>query len=289
MTRIDDRDASIMSGDPKTPESIAEAMLTLIGSGSARIAHDNRRLAVTVGSATIMLDDDGAYAFERLAGVVEARLALQRAKAMVAAAGEEGVPLWLVAGSSVLARWLAWSRTDRPLGRVLAFTDRVGTAPVTGYLARRARRELGHLSARIRVNAGQAVAERIELSHRVSAIAIFADKATIRVRRHHLPETIVTALRDSPRRNDRWLAAELIDHPFFAANDLMVADVRNDGDDAVVELETVWQPLRPIPNAAKTAVPREAHPVFPWCATPGEVAELYRLATLGDRMLRAGR
>ena len=112
------------------------------------------------------------------------------------------------------------------------------------------------MSVKIRVSAGQAVAEQIELSHRVRAFAVLGDKATIRLRRQHLPDTIVTALQKSSKSNDRWRAAEIVDHPFFAAHDFMVFEVRNDGDDAVLELETAWEPLRPIPKAAWAALPR---------------------------------
>ena len=277
-----------MRAGSETPRAIAEAMLGGIDRSSLTIAGDGARFAVTIGNAMVRVGDGSPYAFERLAAAIESRIAFERATAMVVAAGDEGVPLWLVSGSSVLARWLVWARAQRPFEKVLALTDRAGIAPVEGRFARRSRRELGQMSVKIRVSAGQAVAERIELSHRVPAIAVLGGKAIIRIRRHHLPETIVTALQDDPSRNARRRAAEIVDHPFFATNDVMVANVRNDGNDVAVELETGWEPLAPIPRSAWEAVPRGADPAFPWRATSREVADLYRLVARGERLLQGG-
>ncbi|MBN8816539.1 MAG: hypothetical protein J0J06_13955 [Sphingomonas sp.] len=101
-----------------------------------------------------------------------------------------------------------------------------------------------------------------------------------------MPETIVTALEKDPTRNDRRRAAEIIEHPFLADFDVMVEGVRNDGDDAIVKLETVWQPLAPVPEAAWASVPRGADPRFPWRATEREVADIYRLAASGALLLQ---
>ncbi len=278
-----------MNGVAESSRKVAEAMLAMTDPAGWHIADEHDGFAVTIGGARIVIGDGAQHAFERLAAAIEARIAFDRAHAMVAATGEEKVPLWLVSGSSVLAQWLAWSRKGRVLARQLALTDRVGLAPIVGQLARRTRRAVGQVSIRIRVSAGQAVAERIELSHKVPAIATFADKAMIRVRRHHLPDTVINALGKDPARNDRLRAADLIDHPFFAATDVMVADVRNDGKDMVVELETVWQPLQPVPEAAWAIMPGGADPIFPWRATASEVAALYELATRGGRMMQGYR
>ncbi len=261
-------------------------MLAVVDAADVTIVGDRHRFAVTIGGTTIAVSDDGTNAFERLASAIEARIAYKRATAMVAAAGETGVPLWLVGGSDVLGKWLAWSRTGKALARVLSLTDQAGMGPVTGYFARRARQASGQMSVKIRVFGGQAVAERIELSHRVPAIAVLGDRATIRVARHHLPDTVLSGLMRDPSSNDRWRASQIVGHPFFAAHDFMVADVRNDGNDVVVELETSWQPLAPVPSAAWSAVPRGADPAFSWRATGREIGELYALAGRGRRLLR---
>ena len=283
-----DRSCTGMSGKFAAPRAVAEAMLEMVDASGVEIADGHGRFSVTIAGVTITVGDGSPYPFERLASAIEARIAFERTTAMIAAANEKDVPLWLVSGSSVLGRWLAWSRSGRALMRVLRLTDQVDGAPVVGQFARRARHALGQVPVRIRVSAGQAVAERIELSHRVPAIAVLGDKAIIRIRRQHLAETIVIALQDDPGRNDRWRAAEIVDHPFFAANDLMVANIRNDRGDVVFELEAAWEPLAPIPKSAWETVPRDADPAFPWRATSVEVAKLNRLASCGERLLREG-
>lgn len=268
------------------PRAIAEAMLAMVDPANLTIAGDHDRFAVTIGDATIAFGDGDLQAYERLASAIESRIAYRRATAMIAAAGVTGVPLWLVGGSDVLGKWLVWSRTDKALAQVLSLTDEVGGAPIAGYFARRARQASGQMSVKIRVFGGQAVAERIELSHRVPAIAILGTRAMIRVARHHLPQTLLTALAKDSMSNDRWRASEIVGHPFFVSDDFMVADVRNDGGDVVVELETSWQPLAPVPKAAWAAVPRGANLAFPWRVTDREVAELYALAGSGQQWLR---
>lgn len=278
-----------MSRPSEGPREIAEAMLALVAPKSIDVAGDRGRFAVTISGATIRFGDGDAHAFERLASAIEARIAYGRATAMVAAAGETGVPLWLVSGPDMLGKWLTWSRTGKALVRVLTLTDRMGAAPVTGWFARRARHASGQMSVKIRVSSGQAVAERIELSHRVTAIAVLGDRAILRIARHQLPGTLLSGLLKDPTSNDRRRASEIVGHPFFAAHDFMVAEVRNDGDDVVVELETSWQPLLPIPKAAWAAVPRGADPAFPWRPTAREIADLYGLAARGSRAMRGGR
>lgn len=275
-----------MSGSSETPRAVAEAMLAMVDSADTAVTGNRDRFAITIAGATITFGDAQPHAFERLASAIEAQIAYQRAGAMVAAAGETGTPLWLVAGSDMLGKWLAWSRVERPLAKVLTLTDRVDAAPVVGDLARRSRRELGQMSAKIRVRSGQAVAERIELSHRVPAVAVLGDRALIRIARHHLPDTVLSGLLKDPTSNDRWRASEIVDHPFFLAHDFMVARVDNDGDDVVVELETAWAPLAPIPKAAWAAVLHGADPAFPWRATSREVVDLYGLAGRGERALQ---
>jgi hypothetical protein len=270
----------------ETPRAIAEAMVAMLDPAHVIFTEDNDRFAVAVGNATIVFGEGDLQAYERLASAIEARIAWARATSMVVAAGQTGVPLWLVTGSDVLGKWLAWSRTDKALARVLSLTDRGAGSPVTGYFARRTRKSAGQMAVKIRVFGGQAVAEQVDLSHRVPAFAKLGDRATIRVARHQLPQTLLVALAKDPTSNDRRRASEIVGHPFFVAHDFMVAQVRNDGSDVVVELETSWQPLAPIPKDAWDAVPRGAHPVFPWRATNCEVAELYALAGRGQQLLQ---
>lgn len=278
----------MMSGSCDSPHAIFEAMLVMGGVKNAQVSGDRDRFAVKIGEEIIVFSSKQPHAFEQLATVLEAQIAYQRAMAMVAAAGEMGAPLWLVAGSDMLGKWLAWSRIDRPLAKVLSLTDRADAAPVIGRLARRSRRELGQMSAKIRVSGGQAVAERIELSHQVPIIATLGDRAVIRVQHHHLPETVLSAMLESPGSNGRWRASEIVSHPFFETHDFIVAHVANDGHEVVIELETTWAPLAPIPKAALTAVPCGANPAFPWRATNREVAELYGLASRGERAMKGG-
>lgn len=278
-----------MSGKDESLRATAEAMLSMVAAHSFTIDSDRDRFSVTIGGTAIVLGNERPYAFERLAAAIETRIAYERAAAMVAAAGESGVPLWLVAGPGMLGSWLQWSRTASALARTLALTDRAGTAPVVGHFARRARHRLGQMGVRIRVCAGQAIAERIELSHRIPAVGVLGERATVRIARQHLPDTLHVALREDPSRNDRWRAGEIIGHPFFAAHDMMVEEVRQEESDVVVELETEWAPLAPVPKEAWTAVPRDADPRFPWRATQCEVTELYRLAARGDRLIEKQR
>ena len=272
-----------LSAITDAPRAIAEAMLVLFGLDGVIVTGDRNQFAVTIGDTTINFGEGPAHPFERLASAIESQVAFERASAMVTAAGQSGTPLWLVAGPVMMGDWLAWSGTDAVLSKKIALTNQMNAAPVTGELARRARRDLGQMSMRIRVCAGQAVAERIELSHKVSAIATLGDRALITVARHHLPETVILALKKNEKTNDRWRVSEIVEHPFFAAHDFMVTDVRNDGNDVIVELETSWRPLVPIPKSAWSAVLRDADLAFPWRPTNREVVELYALAGRGER------
>ncbi len=274
-----------LSNITDAPRAIAEAMLALFGLENVAIIGGRQRFVVSIAGTTIDVGDGAAHPFERLASAIEARVAFERASAMVAAAAGTGTPLWLVAGPVMLGDWLAWSGTDKALARKLTLTECLNAAPVAGEFARRARRGLGQMSIKIRVTAGQAVAERIELSHKVPAVAILGDRATIRIKRHDLPDALLLALEKDETSNDRWRVSEIVGHPFFSTNDFMVADVRNCDGDIVVELETSWRPLAPVPKAAWSVIPRDADPAFPWRPTNREVVELYALAGRGERAL----
>ncbi|RYY28399.1 MAG: hypothetical protein EOP62_04185 [Sphingomonadales bacterium] len=273
-----------MSATEDTPRAVAEAMVAMIEAQSVRLVGESDRFTITIAGTTIRLDDGETHAFEKLASAIEARISYERATAMVAAAGETGIPLWLVVGPDMLGKWLAWSRTTQALVKVLSLTDRSDAAPVVGDLARRARRGLGQMAAKIRVRAGQAVAERIEFSHRVPATAVLGRRAIIRIAHQNVPDTLLIALKD-PTRNERRQLAELVDHPFAAGYAFTVADVRREQDGIAIEVETAWGPLAPIPEKAWTAVPQDADPAFPWRPTAREVAELYGLAARGQHLL----
>lgn len=276
-----------MSAKDDSPRAVAEAMLAMIDAESFSVVGKSDRFTITIAGTAIMFDDGGTYAFEKLASVIEARISYERATAMVAAAGEAGIPLWLVSGPDMLGKWLAWSRTAPALMKVLSLTDRSDAAPVVGDLARRARRGLGQMAARIRVRTGQAVAERIEFSHRVPATAVMGDRAIIRIANQDVPDTLLIALR-SPTRNECWPLAELVDHPFVAGYEFTVADVRREQGGIAIEIETAWAPLAPVPETAWIAVPQDADPAFPWRPTMREVTELYGLAAKGQRLLGKG-
>jgi hypothetical protein len=268
-------------------------MLALVDHDVA-VAGDSDRFDIAVAGATIAFGRGTVHPFEQLAAALEARIAYKRAVAMVTAAGETGIPLWLVSGSDMLGKWLAWSRTDNAFIKALTLTEQAGAAPVIGELNRRARHDLGQMSARIRVRAGQAVAERIELSHHTPAIATLGNRALIRIVGSRLPETTLVALgpkfktEKKPSTNDRLQLGRVVEHPFFAAHEFMVAAVENEGNDVVVEVETSWGPLAPVPKTAWNAVPRDADPAFPWRATRHEIAEFYALAAQGERMMHGG-
>lgn len=97
----------------------------------------------------------------------------------LAEAADEPLPLWLVSGSDILAKWLFLAGTGNALRKVLTLSDTVGMAPVSGYLNRRARRDLGQGGAKIRVSGGMAVAEQIELSDAPRCTAILGERAIL--------------------------------------------------------------------------------------------------------------
>ena len=88
-----------MIGKREAPRALAEAMLANVDPASVTISGGGDQFAVTIAGLTIVFGDALPHGFERLAAAIEARIAFERANAMIAAAGETGVPLWLVSGS----------------------------------------------------------------------------------------------------------------------------------------------------------------------------------------------
>lgn len=221
--------------------------------------------------------------FEQFAAAIERCIAYDRAQAMLDGVGAAvpPLPLWLVTGSSVLAAWLAWSHSEAVFRKRLTLSDAPGAAPVSGNFERRARHALGHTPAKIRVRNGLAVAERIELPGRLRCTATFGREARIRIDGGPPPETIITALAEDPFRRDRRRVADVVDHPFFNSSDLRLADIRNDANTVVLDVESKWGPLAPVPEDAWRAVPQDADASCPWRATSSEVAKLYGLVDAG--------
>ncbi len=267
-------------------------MLAMIEPAAWHINGSDDIFDVALGGSRIAFSTSGPVgaSLERLATAIEARMSFERVRAMLAATGTEGgpLPLWLVTGSSVLAAWLDWSRSETVFRRRLVLSDEPGLAPVSGILDRPMRRSLGQAAARIRVRNGLAIAERIELPGRLRCTASFAQQARIRIEESTLPETMIMALTDEPGRNDRRNAADVVDHPFIAAADLKLAGIRNEGGAIVVEVESKWGPLAPVPEAAWQAVPRDADPTCPWRPTADEVRALYALVDDGRRYREDG-
>ena len=140
-----------------------------------------------------------------------------------------------------------------------------------------------HTPAKIRVRNGLAVAELIDLSGRLRCTGMFGRQARIRIDGGRLPETIITALAEDPFEPRRRRVAAVVDHPFFTSTDLRLADIRNDGDTVVVDIESYWGPLAPVPEKAWGAVPPDAEVTCLWRITRNEVADLYRLVDAGRR------
>ena len=254
---------------------LADQMLEAVDRRAWSVDGNAGVFQVTLGGASIMFDTPApavSLSFERLAEAIEATIACERAQRMIEAVGapEQKVPLWLVSGSDVLAAWLRWAGVGGALRKELSLNDAIGSAPVAGYLDRRARRDLGQGSARIRVRGGQAIAERIELSDRPRCIAVLGTEARLRVERSRLPETLITALQKDGQRNAGRPLAEVVSHPLFVAADLRVEGVENDGPDLAIDIESRWLPLEPVPEAALAMLPADCDPVFPWRATAGE-------------------
>ncbi len=270
---------------------LVDQMLAMVEAKSYSIADNGLLLSVSLGGVEVVFDPAAAtpgLAFEQLGSAIEARISLDRASRMVAACTKiSELPLWLVSGSNVLAHWLKWSGASGLLRRSLKLSDRVGWAPVSGDLNRRARRELGQGAAKIRVRSGMAVAERIELSERPACIAMLGSQARILIGDLVLPETVIAALAADGRRNDYRRLAELVHHPFVASTDLEVISARNETRGVVFDLESHWMPLEPVPDNARIVVPRDADPTFPWRPTPREIRDLTRLVVLGSRQVGA--
>lgn len=256
-------------------QDLVDQMLAMIDQRSQVEGRGSQRFNIKVADTRIDFDltaPNAAIAFEHLAAVIEAVIAAERAGRMVeaVASGPQPLPLWLVSGSDVLAQWLCWAGVGNALRKVIVLSNATGMAPVVGYLDRRARRELGQGGARIRVAGGTAIAERIELSDRPRCTAILGQSARIRIEAHKLPETLISALQQDARGNALRPLAEVVSHPFFAAADLRIIGVANEGSAVVFDVETRWAPLEPVPAAAWKVLPSDADPAFPWRATAGE-------------------
>lgn len=254
---------------------LVDQLVAMADRRSWSIDGNDEAFCVRIAEAQIAFDrgcQDVELAFERLAEAIEATIAVERARGMVQAAAmaSHPVPLWLVSGPTVLASWLHWAGTRNALRKVLNMTDAVGLAPVAGYLDRRARRELGQGGVRIRVRGGMAVAERIQLSDRPRCVATIGERAFIRIEDHRLPDTLIAGLQPGAASNARRKLAEVVSHPFFAAADLAIAGIVQEGAALVFEVYHHWTPLEPVPEAARSVLPPDADPVFPWRATAGE-------------------
>lgn len=254
---------------------VIDQMLAIIDCGLWSLDGGEQRFAVTIAKTRIDFDTEvpsTGLALERLACAVEAAITAERARQMLALAeaANEPLPLWLVSGSDMLAKWLVWAGTGNALRKVLALSDAVGTAPVAGYLNRRARRDLGQGGAKIRVRGGMAVAERIELSDAPRCTAILGERAMIRIEQHRLPDTLITALQRDARSNTPRPLGGVVSHPFFTAANLGITGIANDGPAVVFEVGSHWAPLAPVPAAALAAIPADADPAFPWRATVSE-------------------
>lgn len=278
-----------MKGAGSSSRAIAEQLLATVDPAAWQLSGGDAAFSISIAGTSIAFDANPTtlgQAFEQLAFAVEARIAFERASAMLAAAPTAGpLPLWLVSGSDVLARWLSWSGSGKALRKTLRLSDALGEAPVSGHLARRARRELGQHAARIRVRHGVAVAEAIELAERPVSVAVLGERACIRVKATALPEILLGALQQDSGRNALRSFSEIVDHPFIAAADLKLTGVRHDGAAIVFEVESRQAPLAPVPKEAWDVLPRDAGPAFPWRPTAREIREHDRLVEAGRRLV----
>lgn len=275
-----------VTGQSAKLREIVDRMLAMVYPFAFTVDGRGGRFTVTLSGISVAFEPSFQppdTSLERLAAAIEARIAFERASAMLAAAGNDGglLPLWLVTGSSVLAAWLDWSRSGTVFRRRLALSDAPGLAPVAGVLDRPMRRSLGQPAAKIRVRSGLAIADRIELPARVPCTATFAPAARIRIEGGTVPETVVAAFARDRERNGPVRAADVIDHLFLAAADLKLAGIRNEGDTAVLEIESVWGPLAAVPPAAWAVLPRDADLSCPWRPTLSEITALYTLVDAG--------
>ncbi|WP_242154041.1 hypothetical protein [Sphingomonas sp. BAUL-RG-20F-R05-02] len=271
---------------------LVEQMLTSFDIPLPTVIGSERRFRVAVGGQPIHFDTSRTaigLSFEKLGAAIEARVSAERVSRMINSCGlaSQPLPLWLVRGSDVLAAWLAWAGAANALRKVLTLTDKVGQAPVVGYLDRRARRELGQGGARIRVVGGTAVLERLELSGRPRCVASIGEIALVRIERHQLPETLMTALRQDPQRNALRPLADVVSHPFFAAAELMIEGISDEGSSVVFTVRSSWAPLEPVPDPAWAVLPSDADPVSPWRATASERRLLDRLIEEARERARA--
>lgn len=277
-----------MTNSDVSARELAERLLAGVDRKAWRIVGSATQFTALVNADEVAFDvgsDRLGFAYEQLAAIVEARIAHDRAGRMLAAVPPSPtLPLWLVCGSDVLARWLSWSGTGNALAKTLQLSDAVGAAPIHGELARRARRGLGQGGARIRIRQGVATAEWIELSETPAASAVLGTIARIRVEASMLPETLLVALHSQPLRNARRSLSEIIDHPFVAAADLMMIGAVNDGSAVVFELENHSGPLASVPPQAWAVLPQDADLACPWRVTAREMREHDHIVQQGRRL-----
>jgi hypothetical protein len=274
-------------------KNIVEQMLGMLEPEHYHILTKDR-FAVEVGNATITFDASAAAietSLEQLATAIEAAVAHTRVQAMLAAveAVAKPLPLWLITGSSVLASWLDWSGTTAAFRKRLSLCDHTDAGPIIGSFDRRTRRSLGQTAAKIRVRNSLAIAERVELPGSVRCIATLGQQARFRIEGMQLPETLVTSMGQSRSASRVRFVAEVCEHPFFSANGLKLAGCHNDRNAVIIEAENHWRPLRPIPGAARAAIPNDADETYPWRATDREIAELYQLVDHGRANIEISR
>lgn len=257
-----------------------DQMLGMVNRAHSSSSRGGSGRMIAIAGTTVVLDQSSPafeYQLERLASAIEATIAHQRAMAMLAAADAltGPVPLWLVTGSSVLAQWLAWSRGEMALRRVLRLSDQTNIAPVAGTLHRTARVALGKFASKIRVANGVAVAERIKLPGQLpgkrSGLMALGRKAELIIPEDgEIPVTIAAGC------IGRSLCT-LYGHPFFTAADLVIIAARNEGRTLVLELAHKEGSLAPVPEAAKAIMPADHDRACPWRPTRREIDHLYGL------------
>lgn len=270
----------------ESPRAIAEAMVAPLNPTSVEITGSRNSFTVHIGSHVLSFDSSRPQTFEKLATLIEDRISFDRATAMIVASGEKDVPLWLVAAPKMLCKWLIWSQATTAFADSLTLADERGGAPVVGDFFRRARLERGQGLARIRVRAGQAIAEHIELSRDPRTVAMLGDRTIVRVARNNLPDAVIVAATGPEGRRGEISLSQIVGHPFFDEHDPKIADIRNDGPDLVIQLENDWVLMAPLPEAARACAPANADPLYRWRATYSEVVDLYSLAGRGARALQ---
>lgn len=180
-------DHGIMTIGGTPLRALVRDMLALVDHEGAYAIGDNiSGFSVDIAQSRIDFASGAAFtetALERLASAIEARIAFDRARAMLVAAGSEAThfPLWLISGSAALAKWFVWSRMQNSLRRVLAFSDHVGLSPIYGQFERPTRRAVGQGAAKIRIRGGEAIAERIELPGRHRCTLTIGTQTRVRI------------------------------------------------------------------------------------------------------------